>query len=83
MATVRPMKTEGIVPRELVEFSPEDWPGVDGVARWRQARRRWLHATGQDPDMIGPLGDYVTMMRHEREAYLIQTGTVRPPGSIR
>jgi hypothetical protein len=70
MATLRPQAPPAGVNASLVEFDPADWPRRDGLARWKAARREWCQATNQHPDLVGPLGDYVSTLRAERHARL-------------
>jgi hypothetical protein len=71
MATLREQPLPESIDPALAKFDPADFPGHDGLARWRQARRDWMEQTHADPDLEGPLGSLLMMIRLERHTRLI------------
>jgi hypothetical protein len=58
----------GAVPERLVRFVPAEWPAGEGWASyraWKAARHAW-HAEHVVRGGIGPLGDFIDMLRCER-----------------
>ena len=75
--TVRRRRPSGpAIPEKYARFQRDEWPpnlsSEEAVQFWHQARSVWheQHGWREGETVVSPLGDWLTLLREKRQAWL-------------